>query len=295
MSGLLARRGVRGRLGWWSSAAVAVAAVFATSALAGTIIGTAKNDTLRGTPGADKLYGRSGNDTLFGLGGSDYAERRGGEGSVRLRCRAGHGRSPRRARASARDCEVVRRSGSTPAPPSPPAPPTPPRLRRRLHLRPAATASAARRPAREGRLLRWLREHRRQRQLRRRGRRPELLAVQVHATRPIASRRARLSGVADVQRRRSRSRPTARSPPTGRRATGTTVKFSGSFDASGTSATGRFQVHVPYDEDGHALRVRLRRRGLVGQVAGLTDPGAPSADEPQGDERSAPLARLSGR
>jgi hypothetical protein len=31
---------------------------------------------------------------------------------------------------------------------------------------------------------------------------------------------------------------------------GTTVKFNGSFDASGTSAAGRFQVHVPYDEDG---------------------------------------------
>jgi hypothetical protein len=36
----------------------------------------------------------------------------------------------------------------------------------------------------------------------------------------------------------------------GTTSTGTTVKFSGSFDAAGTSASGRFQVHVTHDEDG---------------------------------------------
>lgn len=30
----------------------------------------------------------------------------------------------------------------------------------------------------------------------------------------------------------------------------TTVKFSGTFDADGTAAAGRFQVHVTHDEDG---------------------------------------------
>jgi hypothetical protein len=31
---------------------------------------------------------------------------------------------------------------------------------------------------------------------------------------------------------------------------GTTVKFNGTFDAAGNSASGRFQVHVPFDQDG---------------------------------------------
>ena len=31
---------------------------------------------------------------------------------------------------------------------------------------------------------------------------------------------------------------------------GTTLKFSGTFDAAGTSASGRFQVHVTHDEGG---------------------------------------------
>ena len=36
----------------------------------------------------------------------------------------------------------------------------------------------------------------------------------------------------------------------GTTSSGTSVKFNGSFDASGTSASGRFQVHVTHDEDG---------------------------------------------
>ena len=47
------------------------------------------------------------------------------------------------------------------------------------------------------------------------------------------------------------------------------MNFNGTFDAAGTSASGRFQVHVPFDQDGVHYAVRLGRSGLVGQVARL--------------------------
>jgi hypothetical protein len=70
----------RGRL-----LAAAVAAVFAlgaAAAFAGTISGTAKNDVLRGTARADVLLGKSGNDTLYGRAGNDVL--RGGPGKDKL-------------------------------------------------------------------------------------------------------------------------------------------------------------------------------------------------------------------
>ena len=158
--------------------ALAVAAVFATSAFAGTIMGTAKNDTLRGTAGADKLYGRSGNDTLFGLGGSDYLN--GGAGKDRFVCGAGRdtvfakkGESVStrlRGRATlGLDADTAKPTGASHAS----------GLRRRLTSGRHCHRLRRPPPAREGRLVRWLRGHRRQRELRRRGRRPGLLAVQV--------------------------------------------------------------------------------------------------------------------
>ena len=107
--------------------ALAVAAVATTSALAGTIVGTAKNDTIRGTARADKLYGRGGNDSLFGMAGGDYLN--GGPGKDRFSCGAGRDTVvAEKGEIVARDCEVVRRTGGTtpPPPPTTPAPPTPP-------------------------------------------------------------------------------------------------------------------------------------------------------------------------
>ena len=116
-----------GRMARLVVGALAVAAVVTTSALAGTIVGTAKNDTIRGTARADKLYGRGGNDSLFGMAGGDYLN--GGPGKDRFSCGAGRDTVvAEKGESVARDCEVVRRTGGTTTtpPPTTPAPPTPP-------------------------------------------------------------------------------------------------------------------------------------------------------------------------
>lgn len=70
------------------------------SAVAATIVGTAKNDVLRGTARSDRLDGKAGNDRLLGLAGNDVlvggAGRDtlvGGPGSDTLRCGAGRDRA----------------------------------------------------------------------------------------------------------------------------------------------------------------------------------------------------------
>ena len=230
-----------GRMARLIVGALAVAAVVTTSALAGTIVGTAKNDTIRGTARADKLYGRGGNDSLFGMAGGDYLN--GGPGKDRFSCGAGRDTVvAEKGESVARDCEVVRRTGGTtptppPTTPAPPTPPPPAPRRRRLRLR------------RQGRVLRRLREHRRQRHVRRGGRRAEPstsseIDYQAECTAP-----ARVSTGDRPTAAPSRSEPTGRSPSTGA-GTGTTVKFSGTFAADGSTVAGRFQIHVSFDYQG---------------------------------------------
>jgi hypothetical protein len=116
-------RGVR----WVATVAVAFVATVVPSALAATIVGTPRDDTIRGTAGADRLYGKAGNDTLYGLAGNDFLQ--GGAGRDRFVC--GAGRDTVVAVAGepvAKDCEVVRRNEATPPAMQPPAPspePTP--------------------------------------------------------------------------------------------------------------------------------------------------------------------------
>ncbi len=169
---------------------IALAGVVASSALASTIVGTARDDTLRGTAKADRLLGKAGNDRLFGMAGNDYLQ--GGPGRDRFSCGPGRDTAVAEAReAVAKDCEVVKRTGA--AQPTTPIPP--PRAIAPAATEHAAATAASAGAARQGGVLRRLREHRRQRQLRRRGRRPELLAVQVHV-------RGRVHAARQAQRRR---------------------------------------------------------------------------------------------
>lgn len=86
-----------------------------TSALAATIVGTAKDDVIRGTAKADMLIGKAGSDKLYGLGGNDTLVGGpgkdtlvGGAGADRLQC--GPGRDVAIADAKDKvsaDCETV--------------------------------------------------------------------------------------------------------------------------------------------------------------------------------------------
>jgi Calx-beta domain/RTX calcium-binding nonapeptide repeat (4 copies) len=71
--------------------------LLSASALAATIVGTAKNEVIRGTAKADKLYGKGGRDKLYGLGGNDVLVGGagndtlvGGAGADKLQCGPGH-------------------------------------------------------------------------------------------------------------------------------------------------------------------------------------------------------------
>ncbi|HET9937241.1 MAG TPA: hypothetical protein VFQ28_00495 [Gaiella sp.] len=112
-----------------AGATVSVALAVASSASAGSIVGTPGADVLRGTPRADVILGKAGDDRLFGLGGNDVLT--GGPGTDRFVC--GAGRDVVNAQVGetvARDCEVVRRAAAPPPPvdttPPPAPPPTPP-------------------------------------------------------------------------------------------------------------------------------------------------------------------------
>ena len=240
--------------------ALAVAAVVTTSALAGTIVGTARNDTIRGTARADKLYGRGGNDSLFGMAGADYLN--GGPGKDRFSCGAGRDTVVAETGESvARDCEVVRRTGgttttpppTTPAPPTPPppAPPPPPPA-------PPAKAGFFGGFASTGGSVNFVVA----------GDGRSLSRVQVQL-------RGRLSAAGTPQRpgsptaERSRSQPTARSPErkhdVGHHGEVQRHLRRGRHDGVGTLPGAR-----ALRPGRGALRVRLGRGGLVGQVAGLT-------------------------
>ena len=243
--------------------ALAVAAVVTTSALAGTIVGTAKNDTIRGTAGADKLYGRQGNDSLFGMAGGGLPERWPRQGPVLLRGRSRHGRRRAGARASpatARSCagSAGRRRHRRRRR----------RHRRHLHRHPAATTAASSGSARQGRVLRRLREHGRQRQLRRRGRRAK----------PV---QFKFSYEADCQppgRLTAGTHLRRNGPDRGRRhvlrerehGVGHHGEVQRDLRRGRHDGVGAIPGACPLRPGRGALRVRLGRGGLVGQVAGLT-------------------------
>jgi Calx-beta domain/RTX calcium-binding nonapeptide repeat (4 copies) len=95
--------------------AVAAAIVLSSSALAATVVGTARHDLLRGTAKADTIHGKGGNDRLFGLAGADRLSGgagndvlTGGPGADLLQC--GRGRDTAKADVADRvagDCEIV--------------------------------------------------------------------------------------------------------------------------------------------------------------------------------------------
>ena len=117
-----------GRRSLIAGVTLSVVLAAASSASAGSIVGTPGADVLRGTQRADLILGKAGDDRLYGLGGNDVLT--GGPGIDRFFC--GRGRDVVNAQVGetvSRDCEVVRRAAApptvAPAPP-PPAPPTPP-------------------------------------------------------------------------------------------------------------------------------------------------------------------------
>jgi hypothetical protein len=117
-----------GRRSLIAGVTLSVVLTAASSASAGSIVGTAGADVLRGTQRADLILGKAGDDRLYGLGGNDVLT--GGPGIDRFFC--GRGRDVVNAQVGetvSRDCEVVRRAAPPPTvapPPPPPAPPTPP-------------------------------------------------------------------------------------------------------------------------------------------------------------------------
>jgi len=120
-----ARAQMARRLRGTTIALAALLMLAATSALAASIVGTARNDVLRGTPAADRISGGRGNDRLFGHGGNDVLT--GGPAVDRFDCGAGRDVANAQAGESvARNCEVVRRAPVSQPPPSPPSPPAPP-------------------------------------------------------------------------------------------------------------------------------------------------------------------------
>jgi len=115
-----------GRRSLIAGVTLSVVLAAASSASAGSIVGTPGADVLRGTQRADLLLGKAGDDQLYGLGGNDVLT--GGPGIDRFFC--GRGRDVVNAQVGetvSRDCELVRRAAAPPtvAPPPPPAPPTP--------------------------------------------------------------------------------------------------------------------------------------------------------------------------
>lgn len=215
-----------------------VGLLVASAALAATIVGTAGNDVLRGTAKADRLLGKAGNDRLFGLAGNDYLQ--GGPGVDRYVC--GPGRDTVVAAPGekvAKDCEVVKRVGSappqttTPPPttttPPPPAPAPPPRPAKAGFFGGFASTggSVSFLVAADGRTFSQFK-----------------FSYQADCQPPgRLSGGITYSGVVLVAADGTFS-------VDGTTPDGTIVRFSGSFDPSGTSASGRFQVQTTHDEDG---------------------------------------------
>jgi hypothetical protein len=220
--------------------AIVLGGLFVSSALASTIVGTPRNDTLRGTPLADRLLGRAGNDRLYGLAGNDRLQ--GGPGLDRFSC--GPGRDTAVAEvgeAVAKDCEIVKRIGAAPVapppppatpppPPPPPAPPPPaaPRAKPGFFGGFASTGGSVNLTvAPDGRSFSKFE-----------------FTYQADCTPPSRlSDGATYSGSVEI-------RPDGTFSADGT-TEGLAVKFSGSFDAAGTSASGRFQVHRSLDYEGN--------------------------------------------
>jgi Ca2+-binding RTX toxin-like protein len=212
----------------------------ASSAFAATIVGTSGDDVLRGTAKADRLLGKAGNDRLYGLAGDDLLQ--GGPGVDRYVC--GPGRDTVIAAAGetvAKDCEVVRRIGSpppdtstppptTPTPPPPPAPAPAPLAKPGFFGGFASTGGGVNFVvAADGLSLSEFK-----------------FTYEAECEPP-----GRLSGVGVTYSATIRIAPDRTFSLEGTTADGsTTLRFSGSFDAAGTSATGRFQAHRSIDYQG---------------------------------------------
>lgn len=232
-------KGLRARVSLPVLIAAAAAVVASGSALAANIVGTARGEVIRGTAKADKLYGRGGDDRLFGLAGDDYLA--GGAGPDRISCGPGRDRVLADPRDKvAKDCEFVVTVGTAPpaAPPpetTPPPPATPPPPQAPAQLaKPgffggfASTGGSVNFVVgADGRSFSEFK-----------------FSYEADCQPPgRLSAGVTYSGTVPIAADRTFSAD-------GTTSTGTTVKFSGSFDASGTSASGRFQVHVTHDEDG---------------------------------------------
>jgi len=217
-----------------------VGGALASAAVAATVVGTSGNDVLRGTPKADRLLGKGGNDRLYGLAGNDVLQ--GGPGIDRYVCGAGRDSvvaAP--GEYVAKDCEVVKRVGTPPpdtstpppvdtTPPPPPPPPAPPvQLAKPGFFGGFASTggSVSFVVAADGRTFSQFR-----------------FGYQADCQPPgRLSASITYSGVVAIAADRTFS-------VSGTTSDGTSVKFSGSFDAAGTSASGRFQVQTTYDQDG---------------------------------------------
>ena len=114
---MLYRVHMRRPLSLLAAAALVVAAIAVSAAMAATIRGTAKADVLRGTPKADVIYGLAGNDRLYGYAGNDRFYP--GAGVDTVSCGTGVDRVYADAQDRvARDCEIVNRPATpTPRPP----------------------------------------------------------------------------------------------------------------------------------------------------------------------------------
>ena len=229
----------RRRLPWRTALlALACGGLLASGALAATIVGTPRNDVLRGTANADRLLGKGGNDRLFGLAGNDYLD--GGAGVDRYVC--GPGRDTVVAAVAevvAADCEIVKRVGGAPPPaatpppptttptPPPPAPPTP-------LAKPGffggfmSTGGSVRFVVAADGL--------------------SFSEFEFGYEAPCQPG-GRLTGAGVVYRGTIRIAPDRTFSADGE-TEGLKVKFNGAFDAAGTSASGRFQVHTSLDQDG---------------------------------------------
>ena len=238
--------------------AIVLGGLFVSSALASTIVGTPRNDTLRGTPLADRLLGRAGNDRLYGLAGNDRLQ--GGPGLDRFSC--GPGRDTAVAEvgeAVAKDCEIVKRIGAAPVAPPPPLRHLPrrrprPRLRHRLLRGRSRGSSEGSRAPEAASTSPWP---------------PTGGALEVrvhvpgglHAAESVERRR-------DVQRLRRDS--SGRDVLGGRYDRGSGGEVQWLLRCRGHVRLGRFQVHRSLDYEGNHYE-RLRRGGLVCQVAGMSD------------------------
>jgi Ca2+-binding RTX toxin-like protein len=221
--------------------AAVLGGLVASSALAATIVGTPGNDVLRGTANADRLLGKGGNDRLFGMAGDDYLQ--GGAGVDRYVCGAGRDTvvaAP--GEYVAKDCEVVRRVGAAPpdttAPPptdTTPAPSPPP---------PPAAPTPLAKPGffggfmNTGGSIHFVVA-------------PDGLSFSQFEFSYEAPCQpgGRLTGAGVVYSGTIGIAPDRRFTADGQ-TEGLSVKLSGSFDASGTSVSGRFQVHESLDQDG---------------------------------------------